>query len=122
MDVEIDQLRFEDINSGGVLEELNAAIERVIQDLGDPNAQPGAVRKITVTIAVRPDKGLTSALIQAQVATKLAQPEPSEGMVFLSVRRGGRVVAESRDRLQPTLDETAAGPVGIVNRGHEKGA
>lgn len=113
-DVEINQIRFEELQGGAALEELNAAIDRCVQDLADPNTVAQGKREVTLKLALKPDRTLTSAAVEVTVVTKLGQPEPSEALVFLVRQRGGRMVASEYNPTQQTLDETAAGPIGLV--------
>lgn len=118
-DIEMNQLRFEELQGGAALEELNAAIDRCVQDIADPNTVGECQRVVTLKLTIKPDKYLKSAHLEVAVNTKLGQTEPTEAIVFLVQRRGGRLMAveNNPDQLGLNFEEPATGPVPVAEGG-----
>lgn len=95
--MEFEDVTIDNLVRGAVIEELNAAIERCVADMGDPNATPESVREVNLKIQFKPNAGLTAAAVKVQVSTKLAQPCATTGDLFLvHTRTGLRAVADTQ--------------------------
>lgn len=67
-----------DVNSladGALLERLNIELQRMAENITDPNTKADAVRTVTVEIKVKPDETRSIAVTEINVKSKLAPPK-----------------------------------------------
>lgn len=62
--------------SGGMAELFNAEMQKVYENIKDPNTAADAARIVTVTIKIKPDKDRDVAPASVQVKSSLAPREP----------------------------------------------
>jgi len=102
MDININTL-----SGGAVAERLNRELQRVAENVMDPNTKPDAVRTVTVTIKIKPNETRQLGVTDIQVKSALA---PTRGIpaqfIFDYDRAGKAVMAElqSADRNQLMVD------------------
>lgn len=95
----------ETIAEGAVLALGNEELEKVLQNIGDPNTDPEAVREITIRIAIKPDDSRELAAVQVQAKCKLAPHKPAGTAIYLG-KKGGRVVAVDSNPRQAGIFDT----------------
>ena len=69
-----------DVNTlagGALLERLNIELQRMAENIADPNTKADAVRSVTIEIKVKPDETRSIAVSEINVKSKLA---PSKGI------------------------------------------
>lgn len=72
MDIDINALA-----GGALLERLNIELQRLAENISDPNTKPDAIRSVTIEIKVKPDETRSIAVSEIHVKSKLA---PSRGI------------------------------------------
>lgn len=65
-------INLEELANGAFSAQVNRAIEEVTKNIQDPNTEPGATRKITVTIGFKPNQERNFVATGVQTKTTLA--------------------------------------------------
>ena len=65
-------INLETFANGAFTAQVNRAIEEVTKNIQDPNTEPGAARKITVTIGFKPNQDRNFVATGVQTKTTLA--------------------------------------------------
>lgn len=65
-------INLENLANGAFSAQINRAIEEVTKNIQDPNTEPGATRKITVTIGFKPNQERNFVATVVQTKTTLA--------------------------------------------------
>ncbi|ANY70434.1 hypothetical protein BBD42_31005 [Paenibacillus sp. BIHB 4019] len=111
---------------GAVAEQIKNELQRIADNVLDPNTSAVANRTLTIKLTIKPDKDRQSAAVDTQVTASLASREgvPSR-FVFDYDNQGNGVVAElltQQDRNQmmmnnagAVVDGTGAAPEGLKN-------
>jgi hypothetical protein len=102
MDYKLAQL--ENINSGVANELFQAELEKVLENIADPNTPPEAKRKITIDFEITPNEQRSNAEMVVTSSSKLAKYKPSKSFVQLSYD-GSTVSAYVTDPKQGELME-----------------
>jgi len=104
MNIAEGELTLEGFAHGALRERFADELQRVVDNIDDPNTEPEKVRSITIKVAFRPDGDRSSAKVETTVSTKLAGPVASTSRVFLSrMGTGRRLVAYEHDPRQVDL-------------------
>ena len=90
------------LKGGAVIEALDAEIDRVLDNIVDPNTDPDKARAITLTIRFKPNKERTACVISAQAKSTLAADSAIETAAMVG-RDGKRGVARELSPIQPEL-------------------
>ncbi len=72
-----------DIRDGEVLKELEAEWQKVLWDIKNSNAPIECVRELNLKVRCAPSADGRSAIISADIKTKLSAPDSVSQMVFL---------------------------------------
>jgi hypothetical protein len=99
-----DRLSVATLRRGAAIELVDDALERVLENIHDPNTDPEAMRQINLTLKLKPDRKREMLSIDVSVASKLAQPTSFSGTAFLINTRDGLRAVENDPR-QPGLFE-----------------
>jgi len=91
-----------EIGNGALEERFQVELQRVLNNIADPNTDVKAKRVITVQVTFRPGKNRDDAAIDVRCSSKLAGITSVESMVFIG-RRDGKVVAVENDIKQSGL-------------------
>lgn len=90
---------------GAFEERADYEMNRVIQNIFDPNTKPTAKRKITLTIELTPDNTRTSIQVAVTAKSSLAPTEPVTTSLYCTTGKGGElVVAEMVPQTPGQLD------------------
>jgi hypothetical protein len=99
----------------GVLKELfDAEFKKILKNIGDPNTKPDAVRKLKIEISIKPSKDRTSAVVETQSFSKLANTKGFNSSMFFGTDDGKKVKAfeyeeEKQEMLPGVLEGTFGG-------------
>lgn len=85
-----------DLARGAVTRVIDRELERIIQNIHDPNTSPTKTRKLTLTISFKPDKesNRESASYSISCVPTLAPAKEIEGKIFSGLEAGKPVLAE----------------------------
>lgn len=90
---------------GGILQITDYEIERIIANISDPNTDPKAKRKVTLTLTFQPDDYRERIDLQVQAKTTLAPVAPVRTAVCITKDREGRVLlAEMLPQVSGQMD------------------
>jgi phage-related tail fiber protein len=91
--------------NGALNERFNSEIKKVWRNVLDPNTDPKAKRKLTVTISLRPNQNRDAAEMEADVKVLLAPPVPIQQTVYVHQNDDGSVHAmENNGQLPGQVD------------------
>jgi len=93
--------------SGGIVEMVDAELQRVADNILDPNTNERTPRKVTLTISIKPDVDRSIAAVAIDVVAKLAPCRPQATRLFIGQQRGKGVLVE-HDPQQQQLPLTTA--------------
>lgn len=91
------------LGRGAAVELLNDALNRVWDNVLDPNTAPKATRNVVLTVTIKPneDRNIATALID--VKAKLAPPKGVGTVVYVGKDKSGQGVAMEHNPRQPEL-------------------
>jgi hypothetical protein len=79
---------------GAVAERVNIELQKVLENLADPNTDPKKVRTVTVKISMKGDEKRDLANVTVTAATKLAPAKDIETKIVLDRDGRGKVVGQ----------------------------
>jgi len=90
-----------ELMDGGVEERFNVEMDKIWQNVQDPNTDPKAKREINIKITVKPNERRDSADFDVSVIGKPAPFKPLSKTVTLQFNGDGSVVATERTEQIP---------------------
>jgi hypothetical protein len=97
-------LSLDSLAQGAGVELFNDELEKVLQNILDPNTKPTAVRSVTLTFSIKPDEDRTYGASVIDVKSKLA-PVKGVGMPIYIGKHAGKAVATERDQRQMAFED-----------------
>jgi uncharacterized protein YuzE len=79
---------------GAVAERVNIELQKVLENLTDPNTDPKKVRTVTVKISMKGDEKRDLANVTVTASTKLAPAKDIETKIVLDIDGKGKVVGQ----------------------------
>jgi hypothetical protein len=86
-------INFATLAGGAVEEKLQYALSEVAANIADPNTDPKKVRKITMTMTIKPNEQRTIADVAIDVKTTLAAPVGISTTIMIDRDEKGKAVA-----------------------------
>lgn len=86
-------INFATLAGGAVEEKLQYALAEVAANIADPNTDPKKVRKITMTMTIKPNEQRTIADVAIDVKTTLAAPVGISTTIMIDRDEKGKAVA-----------------------------
>jgi len=96
------RLTLDNLGNGAARELFAAELERVVENLLDPNANPDSKRSVTLTATFLPGKERNEVGVLVEVSSKIAPPLGCAGTAFVG-RRNGKPVATTYNARQLAL-------------------
>ena len=91
--------------NGALTERFNSEIKKVWKNVLDPNTDPKAKRKLTMTITLKPNANRDAADMEADVTVKLAPPVAIQQTVYVHQNDDGSIHAmENNGQLPGQVD------------------
>lgn len=115
------ELTLDTVARGASAEVFQHEFEKVLESIQDPNTDPEAVRKITLTFKFEPHKSREEAKVTLIPKVELAPMAPIEGHMFVG-RRDGRTVAATHDTTQEDLGLDRDPRVTPIGAGQKSGS
>lgn len=97
-------VQLDTIANGGLVERFEDALQRVIENITDPNTDATATRAVTVKLTFKPTKDRRIAPTTVMVEPKLA-PQTSLGTTIYIGKDKGKPVATEYNPDQPSFAE-----------------
>jgi len=77
------QLNYESLGEDGLGEIANVALAQIVNNIGDPNTEPKAVRELTIKVKFKPNEQRNMPTLTYAVTSKLAPVKPVEIMAMV---------------------------------------
>lgn len=101
---------------GGALAELFAAeLDRVLQNIADPNTDTKTKRQITLAVTFKPGRDRDVAEVELKCGSKLAGIMTVNTQLFMG-RQRGRLIAVENDPRQSSLFDQPERPLAAVSQ------
>lgn len=78
--------------NGAVAERFNIELQKVLENIADPNTDPKKARKLTLTVTVKADENRDIANVSIQTKTNLAPAKEIETKIIMDYDTSGKVV------------------------------
>ena len=98
-----EKLTLANLGAGGLEEDFARAVKQLCENVADPNVPTDAVRSITISIKVKPDKRGQSAGLAYSVKTNLPGAEPGEAAAWIAMDKENRLGLFRMDMRQESL-------------------
>ena len=111
------------LGGGAAIERFQDELERVVANILDPNTEATKVRKITLTVSLKPHESREFAQAALRVTSSLAPAKDVGELAFFGRMRTGEIVATRRDPRQMEIGEEGEPDVRPINlHAHQGGA
>ena len=103
-------LKMENLAYGAVLEQANISLQRVLDNIVDPNTEAKAPREVQITVRIEPDEDRFTGKIRISTKEKLAGDKPINTVILINDVKGKGVASEynSEYRLNFGEDDDSA--------------
>jgi hypothetical protein len=103
---------FEKFAGGALIGQLNQEIEKVVQNIYDPNTDAKKARKLALTLTFKPteDRSLASVSIQTKSTLQPVIPVSTNIMIDRDMDTGMVVAAELRNKLPGQMEISTDNP------------
>ena len=91
----------DNLMSGAVSERFNDELQKVLQNVLDPNTDPKKKRKLQFVVTVAPNEKRDAAEFSVDVKASLAPPVPVSTSVYIGKTNDGDVIAEEITKDMP---------------------
>lgn len=103
MNDELQEVSLETLGGGAAIERFNYELEKVLENIGDPNTKADAMREVTLKIRIKPNEDRSFCVVEIQVNGKLASIKPEHSSFHLT-KRGNRMVATEYNPRQESFE------------------
>lgn len=123
METEKDEgvLSLANLAGGAAVEAFDIQLEKVLENILDPNTNPTAVREVTLKVKIKPDENRAFGPMEFTCKPKFGDDKPITTMVHIG-RKGSKAIASEHDARQlsfPSGEEKQPTPLHAVG-GAEK--
>ncbi|MFX3635427.1 MAG: hypothetical protein ACE3L7_04010 [Candidatus Pristimantibacillus sp.] len=105
------RIKIDSLSNGAVAEQIDREMQRIADNVLDPNTAATATRTLTIKVTIKPDKDRMAAAVDTSVSASLVGREgvPTR-FIFDYDQEGKGVAAEllSKDRNQMMMNDTGA--------------
>lgn len=98
----------ETLGQGAAVEMFQVELEKVLANIIDVNTKPTSVRRISLTVDIKPDEDRSFGTVAIATASKLA-PVKAVGTAIYIGSHAGQPVATERDTRQLAFDDNVVG-------------
>lgn len=94
-------INFDTLAGGALKERLNVELEKVLENIADPNTKDTKARKLTINISFKPNKQRDLAEVSIEAKSLLAPAMPSETKIVIDrdLESGKVVAAEFKNQI-----------------------
>lgn len=116
MEHQTKEITLANLDGGGLLELAAREFHKICDNIADPNVRTDAVRKMVITLEVKPDRKGQAADVAYSIKTTMAGSDKTTTKAFIAMAPGATDISLfSVDVAQGDLfDDTAAGPVEVA--------
>lgn len=115
----MNDVKLNTLAGGAVEERFNMALEEVLNNILDPNTDPGKARRIQLNVTLKPHEDRSFSVVEFGVKTTLQPPKPVKTGLIIDTDGKGRAVAAEYSRQIPGqgfIDETTGEIVNFNDR------
>lgn len=87
-------LRIEEIQDGAVIEKINRVIQKVLNNIVDPNTKADAKRELVMTMTFKPNEERAIGALEISVLPKLAGDKSIKTALILNEKEGQGYASE----------------------------
>ncbi len=115
------EITLANLDGGALLETATSEFHKICNNIADPNVRTDGVRKMVVTIEIRPDRKGQSADISYSVKTTLVGPDKAKTIAFIAMAPGSEHISlfgadtNQGDLFDEGKPEQASGPVAVAS-------
>lgn len=91
------------LNNGALQDLFSEELEKVLENIADPNTGPEATRSITLKVDIKPQKDRLSAVTKVSVTSKMAPSQPHVSFVHFDHDGAGNLFALTANPKQQEL-------------------
>ena len=77
---------------GGLMEKFSIEMQRVLENVADPNTDPKKVRKVTLTVSIKPNANRTLSDVTVEARSTIAPAKPISTELIIGIDSDGKVV------------------------------
>ena len=113
------QVSLQTIGSGSAIAKFDTEIQKVLENIVDPNTPAETVRTITLQVKIKPDQSREVASIEIGCTSKLADNTPYPSRIFIGKTKAGEIIGCESDPRQMSMnfDETVQTAADITTGG-----
>jgi len=93
------------LKDGAAVELFDFELQKVLDNIMDPNTKAEAVREVTLKIKIKPDKDRSFGPVEIQPSSKLAPQAPVMTQIFFGQDRDGAVAHEYNPKQGDLFEE-----------------
>lgn len=82
-----------DFAGGAVAERFNHELQKVLENIADPNTDPKKTRSVTLTVSIKADEHRDVANVSINTKSTIVAPKPLETKLLMDHDTHGKVVA-----------------------------
>lgn len=105
-----EEVSLKTLGSGAAIERFDVELQKVLENIADPNTDPKKVREVTLKMKIFPNEERSYAVMEIHTDRKLAPMKPYETGAFMG-SDGRRTRAYENDPKQQKLPGTDSGNV-----------
>lgn len=80
--------------NGAVLERFNVELQKILENINDPNTDPKKARKLTLTVTMKGDEERELATVSVQAKSTLAPAKDVETIIVMDYDSKGKVTGK----------------------------
>ena len=107
------------LKDGAAVELFDFELQKVLENIMDPNTRAEAVREVTLKVKIKPDKDRSFGPVEIQASSKIASIAPVATQAFFGMERGEAVAHEYNPK-QGNLFEDKPTELAAVRKEGEK--
>lgn len=113
-----EMITLDNLGGGAASEMFQGALEKVIENIVNPNTRPDAVRQITLKMKIKPNKKQRDlCVVELSVDEKLAAVVPFETAMFVGMDNGVCAATEYSPQQGNLFDEPKKNNLVAINGG-----
>lgn len=93
----MDKLTIANIARGAVVEQFDSELEKVLENIMDPNTDPKKVRKIQINLQIKPNEKRNMAEVKCQTKSSLIPANIVETAITIGKSTDGTIAAAELD-------------------------
>jgi hypothetical protein len=99
-----DRVNLTNLGRGAAVEAFQHELERVLENVKDPNTEPKLIREITLKVKIKPDESRDCGQVSIQASSKLAPVRLFQTDIFIVPGADGEIEAVAADPKSPGFD------------------